>query len=137
MITLITKHFKSPARVRKPSGGTQEVRQTNIAKWRRKDGHASFLQDLVSLRKTLALCYHCANVRMPRKWQQVYNYEELTAFHGVNACDYCREEKSIALYLAGDEPYWQEYEKSMRHEAQVRKRERDLYNKDRRYFVGY
>lgn len=129
MITLITRHFK-PLILRTSATACTEAQQTNVAKLRRKDGQASFVADLIALRKTLALCRHCADVKMPRNWRKCYSYEELTTFHGDSACDYCREDKPVALFLAGEGGYWQEYEQTRRMAAEVKKRERQLLEKN-------
>ena len=112
------------------------IAQTTLAKWRRTEGPASFLADMITLRKTLFLCYNCGKFKLGRNWRGVFDYEELTTFHGNSRCDYCREDGPVTLYLAADGKVWQEHEKSTRQIAETRKREQILYNKDRRFFIG-
>lgn len=134
MITLITRHFK-PLIFRTGEKTRTEAQKTDFAKWRRKDGLASMVADLIGLRKTLALCRYCSDTKMPRRWKQYYNYEELTTFHGVSPCDYCRQEKPVSLFLAGEGGYWQQHEYGQRVVAEVQKRERQLLEIDRRFII--
>jgi hypothetical protein len=135
-IYLITKHFK-PFGFLRPDGKTAaEAQQTSIAKWRRRDGQASFLCDLIELHKTLALCNNCAKIKMPRKWQSLYLYEKLTTFHGEDFCDYCRQEGPISLYMHATDSVWPQMHHSMEVERRVRKRERELWEKNPGHFAG-
>jgi hypothetical protein len=118
-----------------PRGKTRAV-ETTLAKWRRKEGPASFIADLITLRKTLMLCYHCAKYRLPRNWTRLFDYEELTIYHGEGACDYCREDNSMSLFIAGEGDYWKAYEQGRRHEEEVRARQRAMFNKDKRFLIG-
>lgn len=135
MITFVRRNIK-PLLFRSPAKTPVEAQKTNIAKWRRKSGEASFLQDLIALRKVLCLCNLCSNIKLPRKWESRFGYSRLTAFHAVANCDWCREERPVSMFLPTEGDVWQQHELGMRSAAAVRKREMAAYDKDKRYLVG-
>src|SRR3990167_60419 len=108
-------------------------------KWRRPDGLASMVRDLISLRKTLILCHSCEG-KMPRKWESRYNYALVKGFHaGGTACDYCPQnglQPAVNMWCAVDGLYHQEMEKARKSVEETQARERAAYERDRTYFVG-
>ena len=124
----VTQPVKTPLGTMTPS--------LPLVKWRRLDGKASFVCDLIALRKTLLLCHGCVVTHFPAHWQQQYDYECVPAFHGDGGCDYCRQEGPADLYVAGEGAYWQEWEASTRIIRQVRERECRLMAQDSRYLIG-
>ena len=135
MLQLITKHFR-PFMVGTPKGDKAEASKVKLAKWRRKDGLASFIADMIALRKPLQICHFCAERRMPSRWRNQYNYEKFNMFRGgESACDYCREEKPLTLYMATDNELWRTIELGEKSVAETRKRERLQYERDSRYIL--
>ena len=117
-------------------GGGYIARALPVWKWRRTQGIASFVLDLIQLRKTLIFCYTC-EYKMPRRWESRYNYAFVKDFHGDgSACDYCRTQTTINMYCAVDGAYHQEMGKANRSIEETRARERQLYERDKRYFLG-
>ena len=108
-----------------------------LYKWRRKQGMATFLRDLIDLRKTVVLCASCEG-KMPGRWTDKYNYAYVRGYHAEGAaCDWCRQVTSTNLYQAADGKYHQD---RMRMEKSVREtqaRDHALFLKDRRYLIGY
>lgn len=120
----------------KVRGGAWVKRALPLFKWRRPDGLASMVRDLIALRKTLVLCHSCEQ-KMPRRWESRYNYAFVKGFHAEGAaCDYCRVQTSANMYCAVDGPYHQEMEQGRRSVAETRARERAAYEKDRKFFLG-
>ena len=116
-------------------GGGVISRALPLWKWRRPDGLASMVVDLIALRKTLILCHSCEG-KMPRRWESRYNYAFVKGFHAEgSACDYCRTQTSANMYCATDGAYHQEMEKARRSVEETHKRERALAERDR-LFVG-
>ena len=106
-----------------------------LFKWRRKDGEASFLWDVMALRKPIALCKGCEH-KMPHRWTSRYNYAFVKGFHAeLTACDYCRIQGSVNFYHPVDGAYHQEMVRWQRIEAQVAERDRQNFLKDRRYIL--
>lgn len=106
-----------------------------LFKWRRKDGEASFLRDLIALRKPVALCKGCEH-KMRYRWTSRYNYEFVKGFHAeMTHCDYCRTEGSANFYHPVDGAYHQEMVKWKKIEATVQARDRARLEKDRRYIL--
>jgi hypothetical protein len=134
-LTIMKRGFK-PLMLKLGRGTKAEARQVVLAKIRRKDGEASFLADMIALRKVLALCYYCAEHRLPRNWRKLFDYEELKGYHAHGHCDYKREEGSVGLYMPGDGDYWQMHEKSTKAVDSIQARDQRRYAQDRRYLVG-
>lgn len=117
-------------------GGGVIARALPFWKWRRPDGLATMVRDLIALRKTLVLCHACER-KMPRRWTEKYDYAFVKGFHAEgSACDYCRALTSANMYCAVDGAYHQAMERMSRSIEETRARERALYEKDRRYFLG-
>ena len=117
-------------------GGGVIARALPFFKWRRPDGLASMVCDLIALRKTLILCHACAE-KMPRHWQSRYNYSFVKGFHAEgSACDYCRALTPVNMYCAVDGAYHQEMHKARKSVEETRARERIAFDKDRRFFLG-
>ncbi len=129
----------SSMRINEPhavKGGGVIARALPFLKWRRPDGLASMVHDLIALRKTLILCHSCEH-KMPRRWESRYNYAFVKGFHADGAaCDYCRMQTTANMYCAVDGPYHQEMAQARQSVAETRARERALYEKDRRFFLG-
>lgn len=117
-------------------GQAVEARPVNVGRLKRTEGIASFVADRITLRLPLSLCHSCERGKMGRNWRRRFEYAELTAFHGEAACDYCREETAVGLFFAENEAYWQQHMAAQRSVDETRKRERQLYDKDRRYLIG-
>lgn len=108
-----------------------------LHKWRRTQGMATFLRDLIALRKPIALCASC-EAKMPRRWLDSTDYAFVKGFHAEGtACDYCRQLSSANLYHPVDGAYHQEMVAVNRMVEEVQARERALFNKDRRFLLGY
>lgn len=117
-------------------GGGVIARALPLFRWRRSDGLASMVRDLIALRKTLILCHSCEG-KMPRRWESRYNYAFVKGFHTEgSACDYCRVQTSANMYCASDGAYHQAMEKANKSVEETRARERAAYEKDRRFFLG-
>lgn len=107
-----------------------------LHKWRRKDGLASFVRDLIDLRKTLLLCPSCEQ-KMPRRWLGQYNYALVTGFHTEDTgCDYCRQLGCPNMYVAQDGKFHQEMVLAERRVRETRQREAEALQRDWRYMVG-
>ena len=116
--------------------GGMAMRAVPLAKWRRPDGEAAFLANLIALRKTLVLCAGCEN-KMPRRWLDRVDYALVKAFSAEGTtCDYCRKPRPVNMYLPVDGKYHQELVQSQKSVDETRARQRELYNKDRRYLLG-
>lgn len=127
--------MKSPALFQTAQGWLQKA--LPLYKWRRKDGLASFLRDRIALRKTLSLCNACL-VKMPRTWQQRYNYERVIHFHADDCgCDYCRETTSTTLFVAAEGDYHREWELTHNSVESTIKRDRQNFDKDRRFILPF
>lgn len=117
-------------------GGGVIVRALPLFRWRRPDGLASMVRDLIALRKTLILCSSCEH-KMPHHWDSRYNYAFVKGFHAEgSACDYCRAQTTANMYCAVDGAYHQALEKARRSVEETRVRERKQYDRDRRFFLG-
>ena len=117
-------------------GGGIIARALPLFKWRRPDGLASMVRDLIALRKTLILCHSCEG-KMPRRWGSLYNYSFVKGFYAEgSACDYCRRQTSANMYCAVDGAFHQEMEKARKSVEEVKARERAAYERDRRFFIG-
>ena len=117
-------------------GGGVIARALPFFKWRRPDGLASMVCDIIALRKTLILCHSCEG-KMPRRWESRYNYNFVKGFHAEgSACDYCRAQTPTNMYCAVDGVYHQMMEKARKSVEETKARERGLYEKDRRFFLG-
>ena len=118
-------------------GGGAIKRGLPLWKWRRKDGLASFLRDLISLRKTIVLCFGCEH-KMPRRWTEKYDYALIRGFHGEGAvCDYCRQHNTVNMYQTVMGKYHADWLVSERSVRETRERERAMFMKDRKYLIGY
>ena len=108
-----------------------------LHRWRRKDGLASFLTNMLELRKTISLCHSCER-KMPSKWLSRYNYVLVYGFStDSTGCDYCRTVGSTNLYHAVEGPYAQEMARSLRSVAETQKRERQMLDKDPRWILPF
>lgn len=117
-------------------GGGMIARALPLFKWRRPDGLASMVRDLIALRKTLVLCHACEQ-KMPWRWESRYNYVFVKGFYAEGvACDYCRAQTSANMYCAVDGAYHQEMESARKSVEATRARERAAYQRDRRFFLG-
>ena len=117
-------------------GGGVISRALPFWKWRRPDGLASMVRDLIALRKTLILCYSCES-KMPRRWESRYNYNFVKGFHAEgSACDYCRAQTPANMYCAVDGAYYGEMEKAQKSVEETKARDRQLYERDKKYLVG-
>lgn len=117
-------------------GGGFLARALPFFRWRRPDGLASMVTDLVALRKTLILCASCEH-KMPVRWESRYNYSFVKGFHAEgSACDYCRAQTSVNMYCAVDGAYHQEMSKAQKSVRETRARERASYERDKRFFLG-
>lgn len=115
--------------------GGAAVRALPVHKWRRTQGVATFVRDLMALRKTLCLCTACER-KMPRQWTRTYNYSYVQGFHAEGAaCDYCRQVTTANMYCATDGAYHQQMEKGRQSVMETRRREAALFAKDRRYLM--
>jgi hypothetical protein len=105
-------------------------------KWRRPDGLASMVRDLIALRKTLILCATCEH-KMPRRWELRYDYALVKGFHAeMAACDYCRNDFTATnMYCAVDGAYHQEMIRAQRSIQETRARERAAMARDRRFLI--
>jgi hypothetical protein len=135
MVTFWRKTGAKPLLFKTPHGTAGRLQPFKVGTWRRKAGIAAFVADLMALRVPLLLCYHCANYVMPKRWKSVYDYEELMQFHAEGDCDYCRREISVGVFQPIDGAYWQEQDKARRIVADIKRRERLQYEKDRKYLV--
>ena len=107
-----------------------------LFKWKRKQGMATFLRDLLDLRKTISLCKSCER-KMPRHWGSRYNYSFVRGFYAEHAaCDWCRLQDSTNMYMPVDGKYHQEMMHMKRHVDATRERERTQFLKDSRHFIG-
>lgn len=106
-------------------------------KWRRPDGLASMVRDLIALRKTLILCASCEH-KMPRRWEGRYNYQLVKGFHAEQAaCDYCRNDWTAAnMYCTVDGPYHQAMTRANQSVRETRARERAAAQRDRRFLLN-
>ncbi len=117
-------------------GGGSVARALPVWKWKRKQGMATFLRDLIALRKTVCLCKSCEH-KMPRRWEGRYNYEFVRGYYAEHAaCDWCRLQDSTNMYLAADGKYHQDMTKMNRLVGETQERERQHFLKDSRHFVG-
>ena len=108
-----------------------------LHRWRRKDGLASFLTNMLELRKTISLCHSCER-KMPSKWLSRYNYALVYGFStDSTGCDYCRQVGSTNLYHAVEGPYAQEMERSRIYAQETMKRDRKMFDKDPRWFMPF
>ena len=111
------------------------ARALPLFKWPRKNGLATFLNDLIQLRKPIALCKGCEH-KMPYYWTSRYNYAFVKGFYAeLTACDYCRTQGSVNFYHPVDGAYHQEMVRWQQIEAQVKERDRQNFLKDRRYII--
>ncbi len=108
-----------------------------LHKWRRPDGMASFVRDMLGLRKTLSLCTSCEH-KMPRKWLSQYNYSLVYGFStDRTGCDYCRQVGATNLYHAVEGAYAQEMEMSRRFAEATMMRDRRLWAENPRAIVPF
>lgn len=111
------------------------ARALPLAKWRRHDGLSSFLQDMVSLRKTLNLCASCES-RMPRHWTDRYNYQFVRGFHAeAIACDRCRHDLPTNMYVATEGGYATQVRQERAALERIRRTERAVREGDRKYLL--
>lgn len=106
MPDIFTPRHPQQTVLRGPNGSRSEMRQTSVARLPRTQGRASFLEDFIQLRKTLLLCHFCAKSRMPRNWTAQHDYEEVSAWHSIGACDLCRSETSLTVFVPTEGAYW-------------------------------
>lgn len=110
------------------SGGFMQP--SPLYKWRRNDGLATFLRNMLDLRKTISLCHSCER-KMPSRWLSRYNYELVKELSADNCpCDYCRNLDSVNLFVPGDGPYFAQYDLARRSVAETTQRERAAMDKD-------
>jgi hypothetical protein len=122
--------------VKTSSGWLQKVNP--LHKWRRPDGPASFLEDMMQLRKALSLCWSCEH-KMPRKWLDKYGYSLVRNFHTeASGCDLCRNVTSTNLYVATEGTYNQEAERMERYVRETRARDKAIAERDpySRLYIG-
>jgi hypothetical protein len=125
--------INEPVRVK---GGGFIARALPLWQWRRTQGIATLVADLIQLRKTLILCHACEH-KMPRHWESRYNYAFVKGFHAEgSACDYCRTQTTVNMYCAVDGAYHQEMEQARRSVAETQARERLAYMRNKKYFLG-
>ena len=111
------------------------ARALPLSRWRRKNGLATFLNDLIQLRKPIALCKGCER-KMPYHWTAKYDYEFVHGFYAeLTACDYCRTQGSANFYHPVDGAYHQEMVRWKKIEEAVKERDRQNVLKDRRYII--
>jgi hypothetical protein len=82
----------------------------NWLKVRRRIGNASWLSDMVALRKLISVCSRC-EYKFPWRWKQKLHYAEFTPFHGEGLCDGCRHEGVVTLYRSKDDPWFETCER--------------------------
>lgn len=110
---------------------------TALHRWRRTDGLATFLRNMIDLRKTISLCHSCEN-RMPNRWLSRYNYELVKHLSADECpCDYCRQTTSVNLFVAGEGEYFQNYDLGQRSVRATVARERALRDKDYRHVLNF
>lgn len=118
-------------------GGGWMAKALPLFKWKRKQGMATFLRDLMDLRKTITLCASCER-KMPRRWTEKYNYAFVRGFQvECAACDYCRLPDACNMYQAVDGKYHQDRVRMEQSVRETQEKDRALFLKDRRYFIGY
>jgi hypothetical protein len=79
-------------------------------RWKRRISNASWLEDMIQLQKTLALCRRC-DWAMPWMWKRKFHYAEMTAFHARGVCDRCRNEDAVSLYRSTDTAWYAQVER--------------------------
>lgn len=118
-------------------GGGEIKRGWPLWKWRRKEGLATFLRDLIDLRKTIVLCYGCEH-KMPRRWTDKYDYALIRGFHGEDAvCDWCRHHNTVNMYQTVIGKYHENMLLMQRSVQETQERERQMFMKDRKFLIGY
>lgn len=118
-------------------GGAWMAKALPLHKWRRKQGMATFVRDLIDLRKTLVLCGGCER-KMPYRWMEKYDYALVRGYNAAEAaCDWCRQNNDHCnLYHTTHGKHHERCELAKQSIEETEARERDLYMKDRRYFIG-
>lgn len=136
-IHVVGKYARIDRFVKAAAKKTLDVLPAALHKWHRPDGLASFVRDMIGLRKTISLCRSC-EAKMPSRWTSRYNYELVKHLHADDCpCDYCRQTTSVNLYVAGEGDYWQQYDLGQRSVHDTVLRERKLRDKDYRYVLNF
>jgi hypothetical protein len=118
-------------------GAGYVTRALPLHKWPRKDGPASFLSDLIALRKSVLLCYSCEQ-KMGRRWQDRINYGLVKSFHADDGfCDSCRHSTSCNLYIPVEGQYYQDMTFAETCIKQTKERERQTAQRDRVMLYTY
>lgn len=132
----VLSRIGEPFKVKTKHGPAEVKRSLPVFKWRRTQGMATFVRDLIDLRKPLILCSSC-EAKMPRRWESRYNYEFYKGYFAeCSACDWCRLRYAANMYLPVEGEYHQERVRVNKLVAEVEERERQLFLKDRRYLIG-
>jgi hypothetical protein len=105
-------------------------------KQRRPIVNASWVNDMIALKRALQFCKGC-EPKMPWRWQSLFNYRPFSmpdgrAYEGNGQCDWCRQERPIVLYQRTDSPEYEAGEKYDRMIAETRARETGFTVVDRR-----
>jgi hypothetical protein len=87
------------------------MRRIRLWTVRRKMSNASWLEDMIQLKKTLALCKGCTTTKMPWRWEQKLHYAEMKTLHGSGHCDLCRKEDLVSLYQNTDTAWYEQIER--------------------------
>jgi hypothetical protein len=102
--------------------------------WRkvlRKITNASWVSDMIALRKALQFCTGC-EAKMPWRWQTRFEYRAFTAYHGDGQCDGCRQDTAVTLYQRTDSPEYAAAERYDRLVQATRARDAGFTVVDRR-----
>lgn len=106
MLTIFSRNKPKQHVLHGPGDSRSEVRFAQSWRIPRKEGRASFLENMIQLRKTLLLCNFCATSRMPRAWMARSNYEDIPAWHSVGHCDLCRTYGALTVFVPMEGAYW-------------------------------
>lgn len=107
------------------------MKKIDFSKTSRRMSGATWLWDMMNLRKVLQLCSRC-QYALPHHWEKKYHYAKWKHFTGINPCDYCKNEAVVDLFRSTDDPWYAECERNSRAVSATRARDAAFAVTDRR-----